>query len=74
MLGGMATEGGVGGVFGGLIDGRSSRTMVRFAVSMTVFSSPSSYANDSQPIWVCCSLGREALNEMLGGMAIEGGI
>jgi hypothetical protein len=47
MLGGMATEGCVGGVFGGLIECRSSRTMVRFAVSMMIFSSYSSYANDS---------------------------
>jgi hypothetical protein len=60
--------------FGGLIDGRSSRTMVRFAVSRIIFSSSSSYANDSQPIWVCCCLGREALNDMLGGMATEGGV
>jgi hypothetical protein len=74
MLGGMATEGGVGGVFGGLIDGRSSRTIVRFAVSIMIFSSSSSCANDSQPIWVCCCLGREALNDMLGGMATEGGV
>jgi hypothetical protein len=69
MLGGMATEGSVGGVFGGLIDGRSSRTMVRFAVSMMIFSSSSSYANDSH-----CCLGREALNDMLYGMATEGGV
>jgi hypothetical protein len=74
MLGGMASEGGVGGVFGCLIDGRSSRIMVRFAVSMMIFSSSSSYANDSQPIWVCCCLGREALNDMLSGMATEGGV
>jgi hypothetical protein len=39
MLGGMATEGGVGGGFGGLIDGRSSRTMVKFAVSTMLSSS-----------------------------------
>jgi hypothetical protein len=48
--------------------------MVRFAVSVMIFSSSSSYANDSQPIWVCCCLGREELNDMLGGMAIEGGV
>jgi hypothetical protein len=74
MLGVMTSVGGVGGVFGCFIDGRSSRTMVRFAVSMMIFSSSSSYANDSQPIWVCCCLGREALNDILGGMATEGGV
>ena len=35
----MATEGGVGGGFGGVVDGRSSRTMVRFAVSVMLSSS-----------------------------------
>jgi hypothetical protein len=74
MLGVMTSVGGVGGVFGCFIDGRLSRTMVRFAVSMMIFSSSSSYANDSQPIWVCCCLGREALNDILGGMATEGGV
>jgi hypothetical protein len=39
MFGGMATEGGVGGGFGGVVDGRSSRTMVRFAVSVMLSSS-----------------------------------